>query len=294
MIAPTERPADIYSGTVWRGDLEMKIPRTISLTVFTLATFVFSSATMADHSWGRYEWKPASALLNLELGHNVDSNWDGYLTDARTDWNVSQVIDATIKTGSTSGAVCDVASGNVQVCNADYGNTGWLGIAQIQVSKGSTIVAGRAKLNDYYFDQSFYNTPEWRRMVMCQEIAHTFGLDHQDESFSNANLGTCMDYTSDPTKGGIVNDHPNLHDYEQLEAMYGDGGGGDSVDSGDGGCNPRSPKCNPATSAGGHAEFGQLVSGHGGIEVFERDLGNGRKLITQVTWTLEYASSHKH
>jgi hypothetical protein len=55
-----------------------------------------------------------------------------------------------------------------------------------------------------------------------------------------------MDYTSDPTKGGIVNDHPNLHDYEQLEAMYGDGGGGgDSVDSGDGGdggCNPRSPK----------------------------------------------------
>ena len=155
----------------------MKIPRTISLTVFTLATFVFSSATMADHSWGRYEWKPASALLNLELGDNVDSDWDGYLTDARTDWNVSQVIDATIKTGSTSGAVCDVASGNVQVCNADYGNTGWLGIAQIQVSKGSTIVAGRAKLNDYYFDQSFYNTPEWRRMVMCQEIAHTFGLE---------------------------------------------------------------------------------------------------------------------
>jgi hypothetical protein len=263
----------------------------MSFIGITITTLVFSSATMADHSWGRYEWKPASNLLSLELGDNVDTNWDSYLTDARTDWNVSQFINAKIEAGSTTGAACDIESGNVQVCNADYGNTNWLGIAQIQVSRGSTIVAGLAKVNDYYYDQAFYDTVQWRRMVMCQEIAHTFGLDHQDENFGNANLGTCMDYTDDPTKGGIYNDHPNQHDYDQLETMYGDGG-----DGGDGGgsCNPRSPKCNPATAAGGHAEFGQLVSGHGGTEVFEKNLGNGRKLITQVTWTLEYASNHRH
>ena len=279
----------------------MKFLRTISLTGFALATLVFSSATIADHSWGKYKWKPASVLLSLELGNNVDGNWDGYLSDASTDWNVSQYIDAMIMPGSTTGAVCNIESGNVQVCNADYGNTGWLGLAQIRISRGTTIVAGLAKLNDYYYSQEFYDTPEWRRMVMCQEIAHTFGLDHQDEIFGNDNLGTCMDYTDDPTKGGIYNDHPNQHDYDQLETIYGGGGGssggsggGGSGGSGGGGCNPKSPKCNATTAAGGHAEFGQLVSGHGGTEIYERNVGGGRKVITFVTWTLEHADSHEH
>jgi hypothetical protein len=40
---------------------------------------------------------------------------------------------------------------------------------------------------------------------MCQEVGHTFGLDHQDENFNNTNLGTCMDYTNDPS----TNQHPN-------------------------------------------------------------------------------------
>ncbi|MCW2640621.1 MAG: hypothetical protein JWP76_2927, partial [Dactylosporangium sp.] len=54
---------------------------------------------------------------------------------------------------------------------------------------------------------------------MCQEIAHTFGLDHQDEIFDNPNLGTCMDYTNNPT-GPPSNEHPNQHDYDQLVTIY--------------------------------------------------------------------------
>ena len=63
---------------------------------------------------------------------------------------------------------------------------------------------------------------------------------------------------------------------------------------GGGGCNPKSPKCNSASAAGGHAQWGQLVSGHGGTEIYERRLGGGRKVITFVTWTLEHADSHEH
>jgi hypothetical protein len=48
------------------------------------------------------------------------------------------------------------------------------------------------------------DSPEWRQMVNCQEIRHTFGLEHQDEDFYNANLNTCMDYTTDPRS----NQHP--------------------------------------------------------------------------------------
>lgn len=58
---------------------------------------------------------------------------------------------------------------------------------------------------------------------MCQEIAHDFGLDHQDENFSNQNLGSCMDYTNDPDGGGAYgpsNERPNQHDFDQLVSIY--------------------------------------------------------------------------
>ena len=72
-------------------------------------------------------------------------------------------------------------------------------------------------MNDTYFNTARYNTTAWKNLVLCQEIGHTFGLDHQDENFSNTPLGSCMDYSSDPT----LNQHPNQHDYDQLELIYG-------------------------------------------------------------------------
>jgi predicted Zn-dependent protease len=58
---------------------------------------------------------------------------------------------------------------------------------------GSHIVQGTTKVNDTYFNTATYNTRAWRQLVMCQEVGHTFGLDHQDETFNNPNLGSCMD-----------------------------------------------------------------------------------------------------
>ena len=58
---------------------------------------------------------------------------------------------------------------------------------------------------------------------MCQEVGHTFGLDHQDEDFFNPNIGTCMDYTTDPDGtilGQLSNEHPNQHDYDMLKSIY--------------------------------------------------------------------------
>ena len=164
----------------------MKTLKTIVLTGFTLSTLMISSATMADHAWGKYKWKGDS--LNLDLGDNVDSSWDGHLMIASTDWTVSTVIDTNIIMGSTNPVECNPQSGNVQVCNAEYGNNGWLGLAQIY-GRGTTITAGVAKLNDTYYKTAYYDTPAWRQMVMCQEVAHTFGLDHQDETSGNVNLG---------------------------------------------------------------------------------------------------------
>jgi hypothetical protein len=272
----------------------MKILRTISLIGLTLVTLVFSSATMADHSWGKYKWK-TSSNLDLDLGNNVDPvDWYGHLATASYEWSKSDVLNTTIITGSTDPTSCSPEAGNVQVCNHAYGDNGWLGLAQIY-TRGFTIIAGVAKLNDYYHGSPPYDSAAWRGMVMCQEIAHAFGLAHQDEIFDNENLGTCMDYTDDPDgtiKGQDTNEYPDQHDYDQLAIIYAtdDGGGGGGGSS----CNPNSPKCNPASAAGGHAQWGQLVSGSGGKEVYQRRLGGGHKVITFVTWTLEHADSHEH
>jgi hypothetical protein len=118
--------------------------------------------------------------------------------------------------GSVSPKTCKATAGRVEVCNSTYGNNGWLGIASISVTGGTHITQGTVKLNDTYFNTAQYNTPAWRNLVTCQEVGHTFGLDHQDENFNNANLGTCMDYTNDPS----TNQHPNQHDYDELVTIY--------------------------------------------------------------------------
>ena len=57
---------------------------------------------------------------------------------------------------------CRATLGRVEVCNGNYGNTGWLGIAGIYLS-GTHITKGYVKVNDTYFNTATYNTPEWRQ-----------------------------------------------------------------------------------------------------------------------------------
>jgi hypothetical protein len=181
-----------------------------------------SAPARANHSWNGYHWARTTTSFTLKVGDNVSSAWDAYLGEAIGDWSKSTVLDLQNVAGQAKRKNCPATSGRVEVCNGAYGFNGWLGIAQIWIS-GSHITQGTAKMNDSYFNTSAYNTPAWRRLVICQEIAHDFGLDHQDENFDNQNLGTCMDYTSDPDGGGAFgpsNERPNQHDYDQLVTIY--------------------------------------------------------------------------
>jgi len=176
---------------------------------------VFASAATANHSWKRYHWARTANPFTVVLGDNVTNSWDSYLNTASSDWSLSSVLDTPVGSGNTTGATCAPTSGRVEVCNAAYGANGWLGVAQIWITKGSHITQGTAKMNDTYYNTAKYNTPYWRGAVMCQEIGHTYGLGHQDES--GADFHTCMDYASNPDED---NTHPNAHDYEQLETIY--------------------------------------------------------------------------
>ncbi len=240
-----------------------------------------SSAVQADHSWGSYHWARTSNPFTLKLGDNLSSTWDPYLGTTSSDWSVSNVLDTTIVAGGTRPRSCRATAGRVEVCSASYGNTGWLGVASISVS-GSHIRSATVKLNDTYFNTAQYNTPAWRNLVSCQEVGHAFGLAHQDEAFDNPNLGTCMDYTNDPAS----NQHPNAHDYSQLETIYAHVDASTTISA-------APPPAMNAIDFSGPGQWGRVVAryANGQPSVYELDFGGGHKVITHVFWLPEDGAS---
>lgn len=263
------------------------------------AALLVGSPAFADHAWGTYHWSKGTGELTVPVGDNVDSNWDSYLRVAVGgtsvgDWNDSSAIQSPVVTGGTTARRCKAAAGRIEVCNLKYGNTGWLGVAGISIS-GGHITSGYTKLNDTYFNTAKYNTPAWRRLVMCQEIGHDYGLGHTNEIFDNYNDGTCMDYTNAPS-GGVVggfdygpsNEYVNQHDYDQLESIYGHAHQ-TTTDFGE-----REPG-KPAASGvdlgieGGDspADWGRAIGydAQGRPNIFMKEQG-GRKEITHVFWAI--------
>lgn len=248
---------------------------------------------MANHSWNDYHWSKSGTKLELDVLKAISSPWITSVNGAINDWNQSSVVSLTGQNASgVNTKKCSPIAGKILVCDASYGNRGWLGIATIWLSNGH-ISQATTKLNNSYFNTSTYNTPAWRSLVACQEIAHDFGLDHQDEGFGPPNLGTCMDYTNDPDGGGAYgpsNEHPNSHDYAQIETVYSHthasatNFGVREV----GKAAPQANVPNEAPAGDSPAEWGRPVSrdGLGRPDVYVKDIAPGRKMITHVFWAI--------
>jgi hypothetical protein len=111
--------------------------------------------------WGC--WSQADRNVRLR---NTASN----ASQAISDWNNLTILN-----------IGSVSSGEeTYVFNANSGNTGWGGLARITNYSGCTILRATAQLNTYY---SW--TANAARGVHCQEVGHTFGLDHSND-------GGCM------------------------------------------------------------------------------------------------------
>jgi len=180
-----------------------------------ILTGMTAAPAQANHAWGSYHWSTTNGVVAKTIYSSLTSDWSGNLTTANNDWNVSTHLQNTVVAGPTdsvSRKKCTMVAGAIKVCNAAYGNNGWAGLASINIS-GSHITQGTAKMNDTY--EAGAPAAE-RQGVMCQEVGHDFGLGHQDENFTNANLGTCMDYTNDWS----TNQKPNQHDWDQLNTIY--------------------------------------------------------------------------
>ncbi|RLC57659.1 MAG: hypothetical protein DRI30_03875, partial [Chloroflexi bacterium] len=206
----------------------------LGLVVFAALTVVAS----ADHSWGGYHW--AGNKLEPTVGDRTSSSlYD--VSAGVTEWaDLGSPIQPTMAKGK---------KGNITVTEA-Y-SPYWLGLAQIFINEEGHITKGAVKLNTVLLQ----NYPAAAAdHVLCQELGHLLGLDHNRANDASPGDDTCMNdqvplLTTQYTT-------PNAHDLVQLNAIYGhtdgstgDGGGGGG---GGGGCppgKPNHPKC--AGSASG-------------------------------------------
>ena len=191
----------------------------LAKTALALAIAGASVTTaFATHAWSTYHWARTSSSFTLHLLDSTVSNsnapWPSELATAASQWSASTKMDlqvAAYSNTSTSRKRCSAVAGKVRVCNASYGTNGWLGLASINLDSNGHISQGTAKMNDSY--TSSWTDPNESKHVMCQEIGHTFGLDHQ--STDGSSQGTCMDYSTSPSSTA-----PNAHDYDELAIIY--------------------------------------------------------------------------
>jgi hypothetical protein len=275
----------------------------VVVAITLLALVAFPSSAYANHSWGGYHWaRTSNAQFTLKMGDNVSGLWDGMFNTALNDWSQSTVLNLTKVAGGTTPKKCRPTSGRVEVCSADYGGVQWLGVATIWLTNGH-ISQGTVKNNDHYFGNSTYrynNTAEMQH-VICQEIGHTFGLDHQDES--GISLNTCMDYYHNTSASDTKSTHPNQGDYNELLCIYDTTKNGQTLTSTNHTCKGTGHLDGfttigsaPATvmpNEMAHGDFsspsswGRLVSSNARESVYVRDFGNGNLVVNFVIWADE-------
>lgn len=161
---------------------------------------VFSGATWAFHRWSCFKFPDATIFwYNGGTGDYFNIYQEESINDGDS-WHNSTVIDL-IQVGSPG------TSDQVNSYNGFYGINGWLGLAQIYPS-GCTINWGESFLNQSYLDNGSYSRTN-KKHVACQEVGHTFGLQHN----RNQN-DTCMNDTI------LTAPQPNQHDRDELASLY--------------------------------------------------------------------------
>lgn len=281
-----------------RGDCDMNhaaFKRAMASLCFGIAVAALPQLTNASHSWNGYHWARTTPQLSLKLGDNLTAtDWKAYLNTASSNWNsptkfgaASTPILTAIAAGQ-SNRNCSMVAGTTQICNRTYGKNGWLGLASINIVNGEHITQGSAKMNDTYFNLLKYNNPNEKLHVICQEVAHTFGLDHQ--STDGTSLNTCMDYFSNTgaNAGSSLSTTPNQHDFDELNTIYAHLDSTTTVAA--------LPAATPAASgidiSSDPSSWGDLVSqsASGRSSTYERYNADGSKTVTHVYWTQEAAT----
>ncbi len=171
----------------------------------------------ADHSWNGYHW-PGDNLSPTVVDKTSSDLYQ--VGPAVQEWAaLSTPIQPEMATSS---------KGNITVTEAF--SPFWLGLARIFVEDGH-ITKGEVKLNTRLLN-SYPDVAADH--VLCQEIGHVLGLNHNRVDDSSPDDATCMN-DSLATLGLYTS--PNTHDTQQLNLIYlghADATGGSTDDGGGG------------------------------------------------------------
>lgn len=166
------------------------------------------AAAQEDGAFGKVHWETKRVPFDLKVGENLNRDWPGFLDDAIDKWSQSSVVDMRVVAGETNPDQCRPTPGQVEVCNADYGDTGWLGLTRVYYT-GNHLDEATVQLNDYFFNarNGEYNTNKAREHTVCHELGHALGLPHpkdQSRSCVNDDLDL-LERTLDPSNEDVKN-----------------------------------------------------------------------------------------
>eukprot|EP01006_Ploeotia_vitrea_P063329 TRINITY_DN85333_c0_g1_i1.p1 TRINITY_DN85333_c0_g1~~TRINITY_DN85333_c0_g1_i1.p1 ORF type:complete len:311 (-),score=26.59 TRINITY_DN85333_c0_g1_i1:146-1078(-) len=285
------------------------------------ALLVLVCVASANHQWGNYRMPCQNNALVVKIADchstgtfslprnpgdssQITTTWSALLAEVVARWNSipnipegyvsgGQALPFPWNSASTSPAKasfevvpCDTSGAQVESFDRDLGaNSGYLGYAQVRTYKRpkGVISSAISVMNTGYIGVDYeFSSIRGLQHVLCQEIGHTFGLDHQSES--GADWNSCMDYSRD-----LDNPYPNVHDRELLDQMY-CGDGGDS-----GGSKGRGKKKGKAKVPKGNAKKDDDDWGHyEGHFHWEKKVGNSIILTTATPVEPEEDSHEGH
>lgn len=157
------------------------------------------SGTIAYH-WGSRTVGYVSPIEERAGGQPIGRNAQDYVN----------AFNGAVAVWDNPNTVIDLVSGtSLRLYWDTYGRNGWLGLATIYVNN-CVISRATSKLNDSYLRNTDRYSQTNVNHVACQEVGHTFGLDH-----NRTETDTCMNDTI-LTAGNKI----NQHDKDQLATIY--------------------------------------------------------------------------
>ncbi len=180
----------------------------ITALIAILGLLAVATVASADHSWSVYHWPGDN--LNPTFGDKTTSS----LYDVPAGVREWADLGTLIQPGMVTGGKADIKVGESVIRSSSF-----LGLAGVYLDSDGHITKAEIVLNTRLIVELYGpNSQDIADHVLCQEIGHVLGLDHNRVDDSSPGDYTCMNDSRD-TLGLYTS--PNVHDTDQLNVIYG-------------------------------------------------------------------------
>lgn len=175
--------------------------KTVFYVIGILALLVVNIQALQAHDWGSWHWDKSTLQIWVWGTHQAEAQAAIQDWDSHTDLSLPVVGSHT----------------DISVFGGSWGATGWSGLAEIIDYEFDwwhrwcfcRIKHAHARYNSYYGFSTGTGTASGSRGIFCQEVGHTFGLDHSP-------TGDCMAKTYWSPSSNVT----SPHNWADINAKY--------------------------------------------------------------------------